>query len=197
MTSSAAEDWLAQVVIEGLSSGSPVEIDGLGVFHPDGAAGFRFEPCPPRVFIAYAREDSDAAGRLFRDLAHAGFAPWMDAKNLVPGQDWPRAIECAIETADFFVACFSRQAAARRGGFQAEIRYALDCARRVPLDDIFLAPVRLDECRVPRAIKREVQYLDLFPDWARGIRRLIRMLRGESLRRARRQAEARAAARQA
>jgi len=38
------------------------------------------------------------------------------------------------------------------GGFQAEIRYALDCARRIPLDEIFVVPVRLDACRVPRSI---------------------------------------------
>jgi hypothetical protein len=182
---------LAQVVIEGLAAGREVELDGLGVFRPDAAAGFRFEPYPPRVFVAYASEDGAAAARLYAELAGAGFSPWMDMKNLVPGQNWPRAIECAIETADFFVACFSRNSVGRRGGFQAEIRYAMDCARRVPLDDIFLAPVRLDDCRVPRAIQREVQYIDLFPDWRYGITRLTGMLRAESERRSKRVADQR------
>ncbi len=53
----------------------------------------------------------------------------------------------------------------------------MDWARRMPLDEIFLAPVRLDDCKVPRSIQREVQYIDLFPDWQRGIRRLIHMMR--------------------
>jgi hypothetical protein len=65
------------------------------------------------------------------------------------------------------------------GGFQAEIRYALDCARRAPLDDIFIVPVRLDECRVPHSIQKEFQYIDLFVDWKRGVGRLIRMIRRE------------------
>jgi hypothetical protein len=169
---------VANVVIEGLAAGKPVEIDGLGVFHPDSALGFRFEPRrQAQVFIAYVCEDAPAAGRLCDALEEAGFSPWMDTRKLLPGQNWPRAIESAIETSDFFVACFSRNSVDKKGGFQAEVRYGLDCARRMPLDEIFLAPVRLDDCRVPRSIQRELQYIDLFPDWQRGIRRLTQMMR--------------------
>ena len=170
---------LARVVIHGLAAGKAVEIDGLGVFHPDPVNGVRFEPRAPRVFLAHVREDQPAAGRLYDDLAGAGFSPWMDARKLLPGQNWPRAIESAIETSDFFVACFSTNSATKRGGFQAEIRYALDCAQRIPLDEIFIVPLRLDACRVPRAIQRELQYVDLFPDWAKGARRLTAMMRRE------------------
>ena len=81
----------------------------------------------------------------------------------MPGQNWPRAIESAIETSDFFIACFSGDSVSKKGGFQAEIRYALDCARQVPLDEIFLVPVRLDPCAVPRTIEKQYQYVDLFP----------------------------------
>ena len=148
--------------------------------------GFRF--CPralPTVFIAYVQEDAAQADRLFDALESAGFAPWMDRRKLLPGQNWPRSIEEAIETSDFFVACFSANSVHKRGGFQAEIRYAIDCARRVPLDAIYLIPVRLDDCRVPRSIQREVQYLDLFPDWGRGMRRLMAVMRRELRQRAR------------
>jgi hypothetical protein len=101
----------------------------------------------------------------------------MDVRKLLPGQNWPRAIENAIETSDFFVACFSRNSVDKKGCFQAEVRYGLDCARRMPLDEIYMAPVRFDECRIPRSIQRELQYIDLFPDWHRGIRRLTHMMR--------------------
>ncbi len=174
--SSAGE--LAQVVIRGLAAGHAVEIDGLGVFYPDATRGFRFEPRTlTRIFVAYVREDLETAERIYDELAAAGFGPWMDTRKLLPGQNWPRAIENAIEGADFFVACFSSRSATKRGGFQAEIRYALDCARRVPLDQTFIVPVRLDECRVPRSIQREWQYIDLFPDWAGGMRRVMEALR--------------------
>jgi hypothetical protein len=171
-------EQVANVVVEGLAAGQPVEIDGLGVFYPDASRAFRFEPRrQAQVFIAYVTEDAVAAGRLYKALQDADFSPWMDTRKLLPGQNWPRAIEGAIETSDFFVPCFSHNSVDKTGGFQSEVRYGLDCARRMPLDEIFLAPVRLDDCRVPRSIQREVQYVDLFPDWARGIRKLTQMMR--------------------
>jgi hypothetical protein len=174
----APAEQLANAVIAGLAEGKAVEIDGLGTFHPDAAHGFRFEPLRrPQVFIAYVVEDALMAGRLYDALYALGYNPWMDARKLLPGQNWPRAIDNAIETSDFFVACFSTRSVKKRGGFQAEIRYALDCATRIPLDDIFLIPVRLDECRVPRSLQREIQYIDLFPDWRRGLRRMEQAMR--------------------
>ena len=179
-------EQVAQVVIRGLAAGHAVEIDGLGVFHPDADRVFRFEPRrEPRVFVAYVEEDRPHALHLYDALEAAGFAPWMDVRKLLPGQNWPRAIEGAIEASDFFLACFSENSVRKKGGFQAEIRYALDCARQVPLDEIFIVPVRLDGCRVPRAIQREYQYVDLFPDWNRGLRRLLVTMRKEVARRAR------------
>ena len=175
---------LAQVVIRCLRAGKSVEIDELGVFYPDPDRGLRFEPrLLPQVFVAYAKEDRAMAEQLCDTLDAAGFGPWLDVRKLLPGQNWRCAIENAIEDSDFFVACFSTTSARKKGGFQAEIRHALDCARRVPLDDIFVVPVRLDECPMPRSIQRELQYIDLFPNWPQGIRRLLTMMRREVSRR--------------
>ena len=176
MTDSCPADQLAHIVLRSLARGKTVEIDGLGIFRPDRQLGVRFEPRPPQVFVAYGKEDQHTAGRLYDELAKAGFGAWMDVRKLVPGQNWPRAIECAIETSDYFIACFSRNSVNKWGGFQAEIRYALDCARRIPLDEIFVVPVRLDACRVPRSIQRELQYVDLFPDWEQGIAQLLQTM---------------------
>jgi hypothetical protein len=175
---------LAQVVIRGLTAGKVVEIDGLGSFVPDAGHGFRFEPWRlPQVFVAYGKEDAPLVRRVCDALEAVGFNPWLDERKLVPGQNWPRAIESAIETSDFFLACYSENSVNKKGAFQAEIRYALDCARRVPLEDIFIVPVRLSACRVPRAIQRELQYVDLFPDRIDGLARLVTMLRHEVARR--------------
>lgn len=177
MAETAQARQLAQIVLGNLRQGRAVEIDGLGVFFPDPRLGVRFEPRAPRVFVAYVREDRKAAERLYAALESAGFSPWMDVRKLLAGQNWPRAIETAIETSDFFVACFSRNSVNKWGGFQAEIRYALDCARRIPLDEIFVVPVRLDACRVPRSIQRELHHIDLFPEWESGVERLIGAMR--------------------
>ena len=161
-----------------LAEGVSVEIDGLGTFLPDARHGFRFLPRNrPKVFVAYVQEDAAAALRVFEGLESAGFEPWLDRRRLLPGQNWPRSIEEAIDTSDFFLACFSRNSINKKGGFQAEIRYALDCTRRIPLDEIFLIPARLDACPVPARIQRELQYIDLFPDWERGFRRVVMAMR--------------------
>lgn len=169
-TKSAA---MARLLKNGLCRG-PVEIGGLGVFERDAAGRCRFTPRrKPLVFLAYVMEDAERVERLYEGLRQAGFDPWMDRKRLLAGQNWPRAIEGAIERADYFVACLSKRATAKRGAFQAEMRWALDCARRAPLDDVFFIPVRLEPCAVPRRIARRLQYLDLFPDEKPALARLV------------------------
>jgi hypothetical protein len=38
--------------------------------------------------------------------------------------------------------------------------------------------VRLEDCAVPPCIGREIQYVDLFPDWEEGVRRVVASIRG-------------------
>src|SRR5262245_56241159 len=92
---------VAQLVLRYLEEGKSVDIDGLGVFRREGRS-YRFTPrSRPRVFLAYVAEDRDAADRLFENLDAKGLAPWLDRRKLLPGQNWPRAIDEAIETSDF------------------------------------------------------------------------------------------------
>ncbi len=174
-------EQLVRLLRHCLEESSSVEIDGLGVFRRR-AGGYEFIPAGcPRVFIAYVLEDLDAAERLYDDFRRHGFDAWLDRKKLLPGQNWPRAIQQAIEVSDFFVACLSHKAIRKKGQFQAELRYALDCAARVPLDRIFLIPVRLEDCPVPPRIGREIQYVNLFPDWEEGVRRVVAAIRGPNI----------------
>jgi hypothetical protein len=179
-TNEWSAERLSELVKQCLAEGKPVEIDGLGIFLPDSSRGFRFRATArPKIFIAYVMEDKRAAGRLYEALTESGFSPWLDKRKLLPGQNWPRAIESAIETSDFFLPCFSKHSVMKKGGFQAEIRYAMDCARLVPLDEIFIVPVRLDACEVPQSIQRQLQYIDLFPDWDRGLQRVLRIVESQ------------------
>lgn len=165
---------LADLIRRSLKRSRRVEIDGLGIFErrDTGRVSFQQEN-RLRVFIAYATEDFAIAQRLFIELRNRGYTPWLDRRKLLPGQNWPRRIEDAIAGADFFIACFSSKSVKKRGCFQAEVRFALDCASRLPIDDVFLIPVRLDDCRVPARIQRETQYVDLFPDFLAGVECVI------------------------
>ena len=169
---------VARILRQALEHGTAVEIDGLGTFLPGRGKGFRFiAQTKPRVFIAYVEEDMAAAKKLYAAFEQCGFRPWLDRKKLLPGQNWPRAIETAIQTSNFFVACFSHRSICKRGSFHSELRFALNCAAQVPLDEIFFIPVRLDRCEVPRNISRKIQYLDLFPNWRQGVATVVGVMK--------------------
>jgi hypothetical protein len=148
--------------------------------------GFRFvAQTKPRIFIAYVEEDLGFAKELYQVFEQRGFRPWLDKKRLMPGQNWPRAIETAIHSSDFFVACFSRRSTTKRGSFHSELRYALACAARVPLDEIFFIPVRLEDCTLPGRIAKRIQYVDLFPDWETGVKRVLAVIQSQQISRRR------------
>ncbi len=181
MTTVALTRRIARVLREVLEQGGSIEIDGLGILSPAGSHGYRFVARnKPRVFIAYVQEDLVFARKLYRACEKSGLSPWLDKRKLMPGQNWPRAIETAIQTSDFFVACFSRRATSKRGSFHSELRYALFCAAKIPLDEIFLIPLRLDDCEVPGRILKQIQYVDLFPDWHAGVSRLMAVIKTQN-----------------
>lgn len=166
-----------EIVRKSLEAGQAVEIEGLGRFQAT-AQGYRFDPArQPTVFVAYAVEDLPIVRRLTEALRAADCSPWLDKDRLMPGQNWTQSIERAIADSDAFVACFSPRSVIKRGQFQSELRHALECAAKRPLDDVFLLPVRLEPCIVPQRIASQVQYVDLYPDWERGVKQVVRSIR--------------------
>jgi len=176
MSESLQVKELTELITRCLQEGSSIEIDGLGNFElQDNEVVFR-PSNRIRVFMAYAQEDRPLVQRIYHDLQRAGFEPWMDSAKLLPGQNWPRAIQREIELADFVLINFSHHSVAKRGYFQYELRHALEVSDRVPLDEIFLVPVRFSDCEVPIEVARKTQYIDLFPDYEAGMRAIINMM---------------------
>ena len=168
---------VGEIMKQCLTEGIDVELDGLGVFRRGADGSIAFErTAGPRVFIAYVAEDFPLAVRLYHGLEAAGFNPWLDRMKLLPGQNWPRAIDRALETSDFVIACFSEQSTKKRGQFPYEVRIALRAAERMPLDDVYFLPVRLERCEVPKLIANQTQYVDMFPDWDDGLGELVKSI---------------------
>ena len=121
-----------------------------------------------RIFLSYAREDESAVEVLYQRLTKEGFEPWMDRHDILPGERWDTSIESAIQKSDFFLACLSTRSVGKRGVIQRELEDALNAWQGMSLRDIYLIPVRLEECDIPR-ILRHLQWLDLFEGegWAR------------------------------
>jgi len=183
----SADKALLQLIKSRLREGASIDINGMGSFGLDGNQQIVFKPCGEAlVFLGYAHEDRAEIKKLFWHLQKAGFEPWMDCQKLVPGQNWPRAIQQTIEISDFFLGCFSQNSTLKRGRFQSEITLALEVAARFPEEDVFFIPLRLDDCELPRRISGSIHYVDLFPDWNRGLKKLIAALRRQRSARKRR-----------
>ena len=117
----------------------------------------------PKVFLCYARKDQGRVEGLYQKLSDAGFAPWMDSKDILPGEDWKQVLIKTIREAPFFLACLSNNSVNKRGVIQEEIREALDAWRQKLESDIYFIPIRLEECQVPEALAK-FQWVDLFSD---------------------------------
>ncbi|MCP5116721.1 MAG: toll/interleukin-1 receptor domain-containing protein, partial [bacterium] len=131
-----------------------------------------------RIFISYAKEDGEVAQRLYQDLRESGLCPWLDTEDLTPGVRWKNTITKAIEECDYFVALLSSRSVSKRGYVQKEIRQALETLETVPEDQVFVVPVRLEECRPSHAILEDLHWLDLFPRYDRGFQRLLGVVGG-------------------
>lgn len=131
----------------------------------------------PTVFISYGREDVAAARQLHADLVAAGVHPWMDELNLLPGQRWREAIKSAIEQSRFFIALLSTRTVDRRGYVHRELVDALEVLDTYPEHDIYLIPARLDDCRPTHRKLQDLHWVDLFPQWESGVRRITASIR--------------------
>ena len=137
------------------------------------------EPRKLRVFLCHASQDKPVVRELYqRLLAEEWIDPWLDEEKLLPGQDWDMEIEKAVEVADAVIVCLSNQSVSKEGYIQRELKFALDIAFEKPEGTIFIIPLRLDECELPRRL-RSWQYVDYFPadrrKWAS--QRLLQSLR--------------------
>jgi hypothetical protein len=127
-----------------------------------------------RVFLCHASQDRDTVRALHHRLRRDGIPAWLDAVDLLPGQEWDREIRRIIRASSAVLVCLSTTVVDKRGYVQKEIRHALDIADEQPDGALFLIPVRLEPCDVPYRLQAW-QWVDLFA--AQGYQRLLSSLR--------------------
>ena len=114
-----------------------------------------------KIFICYAIEDLNRVHAIYRRLKIENYSPWMDKENLIGGQDWELEIEKTIDECNFFLACLSKHSVSKEGYVQKELKKGLEIYDRHPEGNIFLIPVRLDECQVPERFKK-LHWINLY-----------------------------------
>lgn len=125
-----------------------------------------------KVFLSYAKEDTKQAYRIYHYLIKADIDVWFDKESLLPGQKWEYEIETQIKKRDLVILLLSSISVKKRGYFQKEYKLTLNVLDTIPEGQIYIIPLRLDECNVPYEIQK-YQYLDLFPDFEKKLDLII------------------------
>jgi hypothetical protein len=116
-----------------------------------------------RVFLCHTSQDKPVVRELYQRLLAEGWIdPWLDKEKILPGQEWELEIEESVEAADVVIICVSKSSVGKEGYYQKEIKKILDVAEEKPEGTIFIIPLRLDDCQIPRRLSKW-QYEDYFP----------------------------------
>jgi formylglycine-generating enzyme required for sulfatase activity len=132
-----------------------------------------------KVFLCHTSADKPTVRELYRQLDAEGWIDaWLDEIKLLPGQEWDMEIERAVEDADVVIVCISTRSVDKEGYVQKEIRYVLNIADEKPEGSIFVIPLKLDDCVVPRRL-RAWQWVNYYPETEKSVayQRLLQSLR--------------------
>jgi HEAT repeat protein len=147
-------------------------------------AYFKSEGNVAHVFISYVRENRDVVDRLASELRDRGVTVWLDRNNIYPGTRWRYAIRKAIQSGNFFIACFSKESNERdETHMNEELTIAIDRLRKRSPEKAWFIPVVINETQIPSRFISEVEELSdiqaiiLHENWDAGIDRILRVLR--------------------
>jgi len=91
--------------------------------------------------------------RAYEQLKKAGFDPWLDENDLLPGQNWEEEIPRALKASAAVLVFLSKTSVSKRGYVQREFRIAFDTLQEIPHGQVFVIPVKLDDCEVPELFR--------------------------------------------
>jgi hypothetical protein len=125
------------------------------------------------IFLIHAHSDKKAVRKLYHRIKGDSINVWLDEKELMPGQNWKHEIRQAILKSDIVIVCLSKKFNKQGGYRHEELKIALEKAKSIPEDEIFLIPARLEKCDLPDPL-RQWQCVDLFE--ADGYKKLLKTL---------------------
>jgi DNA-binding NtrC family response regulator len=141
----------------------------------------------PYIFISYVQDDSAIVDQLQQDLAKSGIQTWKDRDKLYPGMRWKSEIRQAVKDGAYFIACFSRSGENRSRSYMfEELNLAIEELRMRPKNRTWFLPIKLNECEIPDwdigggETLHDIQYLELYGDWSKGISILASIIKKKS-----------------
>lgn len=117
-----------------------------------------------KIFISYARMDSNFALKLGKDLRDAEANIWIDQLDIPLGENWDDVTEEALEDCESVILILSPTAVASKN-VKDEINFALE-------ENNNIYPIVYQECKVPLRIRR-IQRSDFSKDYENGLKQLL------------------------
>ena len=130
-----------------------------------------------KVFLSYAKEDLDAAKIIYQRLKKHGVDVWVDFMELLPGQKWKTTIQENIKKCSAIIVLLSSRSIGKRGYVQAEIKTAIEVYHdEIPHNEIFIVPIRIEECTPSNPELCEIQWIDFFEIKTDNLEKLLKVL---------------------
>ncbi|MCP4105360.1 MAG: TIR domain-containing protein [Desulfobacteraceae bacterium] len=129
------------------------------------------------VFICCAKQDSEIGERLYEDLKESDIRPWMESIDLLPGKNVKTAIPIAMKQCQYVLALLSENSLTEKGLAQRELKKALDISDDLSQSDIFIIPVRINECEPMDERLSSLKPADLFSDYQNGFNHILEALK--------------------
>jgi TIR domain len=121
----------------------------------------------PKVFVSYARSDSQFVLKLARDLREAGANLWVDQFDIPLGARWDRSVQAALNACPGFLVILSPSAVDSENVMD-EVSFALSKNKKI-------VPVLYQNCDIPLRLTR-LQYIDFTVDYDTGFPKLCKEL---------------------
>lgn len=96
---------------DGQPQNIPIANPGIAAVQPVSSG----EQPAMQVFICYSKVDDKAASELYGRLQAAGYKPWRDEEDLLPGQDWKRENRRALKQSRVALVLLSQKAVRTAG----------------------------------------------------------------------------------
>ncbi len=136
----------------------------------------KVSPQEKRVFISYENEDWETAVMLYNDLKSAGASPWAHHIDLLPGLNRKKVIREVIRNCRYFLKLLSSNSLSIRGDATKEMKIALDITDEFPHSEIFIIPIRIDDCAPIDESLKALYMVDLFPSYENGVKKILRVI---------------------
>ncbi|MGH9904385.1 MAG: toll/interleukin-1 receptor domain-containing protein [Pyrinomonadaceae bacterium] len=120
-----------------------------------------------KVFVSYARSDSQFALKLARDLREAGANLWVDQFDIPVGARWDRAVQAALNACPCLLVILSPSAVASENVMD-EVSFALSKDKKI-------VPVLYENCDIPFRLAR-FEYIDFTADYDTAFPKLFKEL---------------------